>query len=143
MAWMIQLDGKNLGTVGEINNLTEPEIKRLRLILDGNPHFNKKDITLLSDKCEGINGSTKSVCNKIEQSLTAGEFKFYLFRQISGWFNTTKTGSEPLEEIIKSLFYGKIFERFTEAGNNNKCVNNFRGIFLPWLIQVFQHQDVP
>jgi hypothetical protein len=140
MAWRFQLGKRNLGTVGEINNLTDPEIKRLRLILDGTPHFNRENIDSLIKQCIK-NGSTKPVCTKIKQSLTTGEFEFDLFRQISGWFNTTKTGGEPLEEIIKSLFYGKIFERFTEAGNNNKCINNFRGIFLPWLIQVFQHQS--
>jgi hypothetical protein len=139
MPWIMQLDGRNLDTVVDINNLTDREIKKLRLILDG-LHFDREEIKRLIIQCRAINGSTNSVCDKIVGSLTTGVFEFDLFRQISGWFNTSKKGGDQLGEIIRRLFYGQLFGRFTEQGNNNKPVNNLiREMFLPWLVRVFRH----
>jgi hypothetical protein len=137
MPWVIQLNGRDLETVEEINGLRDVEIKRLRLRVV-NPHFNRDEIMRLINVCRDRNGSTKSVCRKIERALEAEVFNFDVFRQISGWLRTSKKSDENLEEIIRELFYDEVFDRFTTY-NNQGLVNNFRGIFLPWLVQVFFH----
>ncbi|GHT56853.1 hypothetical protein FACS1894109_07210 [Spirochaetia bacterium] len=147
MPWVIQLNGENLKTVKEINGLQDAEIKKLSLRLV-NSNINsieilinqKNEVMSLIDKCRDINGSTKPVCRRIKKALETGVFEFDLLRQISGWFNTSKNGGKELGEIIKKLFYDETFERFT-VYDNQQLVNNFRGIFLPWLIRVFQHVD--
>jgi hypothetical protein len=142
MPWIIQLDdGRDLNAVGEIDGLRDTEIRRISLILDGD-HFNRDEIGSVIARCKiprskgAVKSALEPVCIEIERALNAGEFTFDLFRQISGWFNTPKNGGDQLEEIIKRLFYGAVFPRFTEQ-DNQKLVDNFRRIFLPWLEQVF------
>jgi hypothetical protein len=145
MPWKIQLDGKNLDAIGEIDLLTDAEIKRICFILDGD-HFDRDEIKSLLEKGRKprTRGATKSVldsvCNKLEEALTNGIFEFDLFPIISGWFETgpTKPGGNLLEIIIKKLFYDQIFARFTEL-NNKQLVPDFSKIFLPWLREIFIH----
>jgi hypothetical protein len=139
MAWRIRLlGGRELMTADEINRLQDYEIEFIELVLDGR-HFDNARIADCINRCKNVNGSTKPVCNRIVQSLGVGVFKFDLFRQMSGWLCTNKTGGEEVALIIRHLFYGELFDRFTEQNNQN-LINGFREIFLPWLIRILGHQ---
>jgi len=138
MAWTIQLNGVELNNADAINALTAQQAKMIILVLD-EPHFNIAQVGNLLTGCVAHDGSTRSVCERISQSLANGALDFDLLRQASGWLRTTKPGGEAVEEIIRAMFYGELLERLTEY-DNNELLQNFRELFTNWLIRIIQHQ---
>jgi predicted HNH restriction endonuclease len=151
MAWIIQSGDKDLTTVEQIDSLNEKQIKKVCLKLKGD-HFDRDEVEKLLEKgkkakaTEAKATETKGspiapVCKKIKDALNRRIFKFDLFRQISGWLDTSKPGGDIVEDIMKELFYDQVFDRFTEH-DNQKLSPDFREEFLPWLKRVFNSQEV-